>query len=276
MEFTTESIHVSQSLSPMHIQPLITSPSTLNRQLTNLPSPLLSPKLSGQTRSQSNIQSQIESTFDSLSLSSQSQLIINLLKRSSFSTLQQVALAIQPTLKVDFLHILPVELSFHILKYLDLRSLSRCTQVSHIWKQVVNSDAIEYSIWKRRLVLEGWFSHDEVFEKFKKLKALKADEFEMTDEPVHNAHRNGQIHPLGFFKGIYKTHFTTRQNWLNSRYKQMSFPAHNFNVVTCLQCDDEKIVSGSDVTFCVYNHNLDRIKRFRSLTSKQVHFSINL
>ncbi|CAG8463821.1 9226_t:CDS:2 [Paraglomus brasilianum] len=37
-----------------------------------------------------------------------------------------------------------------------------------------------------------------------------------------------------------------RQNWRDGRYKHISFPGHGSNVVTCLQFDSEKIVSGSD------------------------------
>ena len=32
-------------------------------------------------------------------------------------------------------------------------------------------------------------------------------------------------------------------NWLNDHHSTISFPAHGLNVVTCLQCDDDKIVS---------------------------------
>ncbi|KAI9140738.1 WD40-repeat-containing domain protein [Paraphysoderma sedebokerense] len=37
-----------------------------------------------------------------------------------------------------------------------------------------------------------------------------------------------------------------RNNWMNGRSKNLTFSGHEHNVVTCLQFDDEKIVSGSD------------------------------
>jgi hypothetical protein len=247
------------------------SPSNTQRQLTNLPSPILSPRLGimdGITNSLAL--DHISVSFDCLSPKKQSNLLLSLLSKSSFSTLQKVALAIQPNLKVDFLQVLPVELSFHILKYLDLRSLSRCTQVSQVWKRVVNSDAIEYSIWKRRLLLEGWFSNDQIQAKL----SHASKNHGMEDIPGQHIHRTGIIHPSGFFKSIYKQHFQTRQNWLNGRYKNVSFPAHNYNVVTCLQCDEEKIVSGSDVLLYFAsllinlgsNHPDFRHKQWKSLT----------
>ena len=35
-------------------------------------------------------------------------------------------------------------------------------------------------------------------------------------------------------------------NWFRGRYRHISFPGHGYNVVTCLQFDTDKIVSGSD------------------------------
>ncbi|CAG8797988.1 18481_t:CDS:1, partial [Dentiscutata erythropus] len=40
-----------------------------------------------------------------------------------------------------------------------------------------------------------------------------------------------------------------RQNWINGRHKLISFQGHGNNIVTCLQFDSEKIISGSDDQF---------------------------
>jgi hypothetical protein len=45
-------------------------------------------------------------------------------------------------------------------------------------------------------------------------------------------------------KVLYKRHHKTRQNWIHGRHKTISFPGHGSHVVTCLQFDDDKIVSG--------------------------------
>ncbi|KAJ1342752.1 hypothetical protein BSLG_002849 [Batrachochytrium salamandrivorans] len=56
------------------------------------------------------------------------------------------------------------------------------------------------------------------------------------------------------YKRLYKRHHLIRRNWLLGRYRHISFPGHGPNVVTCLQFDTEKIVSGSDdQTIHVYN-----------------------
>lgn len=48
------------------------------------------------------------------------------------------------------------------------------------------------------------------------------------------------------YKNLYRRHHKTRSNWLHGRHKTISFPGHGTNVVTCLQFDEDKIVSGSD------------------------------
>ncbi|KAJ3114266.1 SCF ubiquitin ligase complex subunit cdc4 [Phlyctochytrium bullatum] len=61
-------------------------------------------------------------------------------------------------------------------------------------------------------------------------------------------------------KSLFKRHYATRQNWNKGRCKTISFPGHGTNVVTCLQFDDEKIVSGSDdTTIHVYDVNNGRL-----------------
>ncbi|KAJ3380075.1 SCF ubiquitin ligase complex subunit cdc4 [Entophlyctis sp. JEL0112] len=46
------------------------------------------------------------------------------------------------------------------------------------------------------------------------------------------------------YKNIYRRHYILRKNWAKGLYKTIQFPGHGTNVVTCLQFDSEKIVSG--------------------------------
>ncbi|KAI9318434.1 WD40-repeat-containing domain protein [Dichotomocladium elegans] len=56
--------------------------------------------------------------------------------------------------------------------------------------------------------------------------------------------RSKLSHP---YKDIYRRHYTLRQNWRKGRAKRMNFDGHPpGTVVTCLQFDDEKIISGAD------------------------------
>ena len=95
-----------------------------------------------------------------------------LLRRCPKQTLHVVADVVNPALKCDFLGMLPNELSQHIVKYLDVRSMCRASQVSKKWRQTINS--AEKS-WKKlfdddgfvlpegelqRAVAEGWGFQD--------------------------------------------------------------------------------------------------------------------
>ncbi|KAK9236295.1 WD40-repeat-containing domain protein [Lipomyces kononenkoae] len=50
------------------------------------------------------------------------------------------------------------------------------------------------------------------------------------------------------YKAIYRRHYLINRNWMspNSNPSHLSFPGHGRNVVTCLQFDSEKIITGSD------------------------------
>ncbi|KAJ3191582.1 SCF ubiquitin ligase complex subunit cdc4, partial [Irineochytrium annulatum] len=65
-----------------------------------------------------------------------------------------------------------------------------------------------------------------------------------------------------FYKNLYRRHHAMRQNWLHGRCKTISFPGHGQNVVTCLQFDNDKIVSGSDDhTIHIYDCNNGTLRR---------------
>jgi hypothetical protein len=114
---------------------------------------------------------QIIGSFDGLPQQLKSYLLLQLLRRCPLPTLQFISCLILPTLRRDFLGILPIELSTSILgfvqlyligRYLDLRSLGRCCSVSKGWKAVVEGPSAEVGVWKHRLSLEGWLDPVEV------------------------------------------------------------------------------------------------------------------
>ncbi|CAG8441927.1 11864_t:CDS:2 [Diversispora eburnea] len=327
-------------------------------------------------------------TFDALPSSMKSYMLFQLLRRCPTHTLQYVSNIILPALRKDFLGMLPLELSLHIVKYLDINSMCKAAQVNKRWRNVIDGDRM---VWTRRLEMDG-FGTDEN-EEFRaieenwgffrpitrrknrqsdgvnesvsddnvklecssgsssraipyqighndntmavdndnsspqKSQSISIDEnngntvqqgsFKLsptgTDEPA-----GGSSSSLSFVKGfstiqqnqnkgkaraddewakfrteenhqdddrpydgddsdvdamsqgssdraelsedrlpltssathpykaIYRRHFLMRQNWVHGRHKHISFPGHVNNVVTCLQFDSEKIISGSD------------------------------
>lgn len=91
--------------------------------------------------------------FEALPDGMKSYVMHQLLRRCPKSTLHVVADAVNPVLKCDFLTLLPAELGLNILRYLDLQSLCRASQVSKKWRQMINSDE---RAWKELFEADGY------------------------------------------------------------------------------------------------------------------------
>ncbi|CAJ0911988.1 21095_t:CDS:2 [Entrophospora sp. SA101] len=287
-------------------------------------------------------------TFDSLPHSMKSYMLFQLLRRCPTNTLQYVSNIILPTLRKDFLGTLPLELSLHIVRYLDASSMCKAAQVNKQWRDVVDGDGFT---WKRCLLSDGFSLDDseearaisedwgftssitsplnrnnynsidddngcsrEVDNSSSEERAIvKIDENDNTEimriinvtngiKSEEEDNDNGDdvnlqdaytLSPTGTevqpssipngnnstnnsdsdnllrteetfsiqnkgkgradvgwdshpYKEIYRRHYLTRKNWSNGQHKHISFQGHGNNVVTCLQFDSEKIISGSD------------------------------
>jgi len=128
--------------------------------------------------------------------------------------LQFVSTLIRPFLQRDFISHLPTEMSVEILSHLDPLSLCRAASVSKKWRSLVNDD----KIWRGL-----------------------AERFHF-DYP-RDWHQHAGFSWKEFFKSKYRVHL----NWVrggNSRIYHL--PGHANGVVTCLQFDERRIISGSD------------------------------
>ena len=58
------------------------------------------------------------------------------------------------------------------------------------------------------------------------------------------------LRKLHLFKSLYRRRYMLRQSWTNGKTQphHFAFPAHPSHVITCLQFDDDKILTGSDDT----------------------------
>ncbi len=58
------------------------------------------------------------------------------------------------------------------------------------------------------------------------------------------------LRKLHLFKSLYRRHYMIRQSWTSGKVKpgHVAFAAHPRHVITCLQFDDDKIITGSDDT----------------------------
>ncbi|CAG8601073.1 28164_t:CDS:2, partial [Dentiscutata erythropus] len=283
-------------------------------------------------------------TFDALPASMKSYMLFQLLRRCPTNTLQYVSNIILPALRKDFVGTLPIELSLHIVRYLDAGSMCRAAQVSKRWRNVIDGDGLT---WQRRLKLDG-FGVDPneesraIAENWGLIRPIKsthnrnrqldstnnesgtssseertvveiddddtdnmrvvnedkesssdssgldmyrtslndnmAVDIDISDQKNNSIVDNNELQdsitlsPTGTdepsssvgtsslfeekpplppsathpYKAIYRRHYLMRQNWINGRHKHISFQGHGNNVVTCLQFDSEKIISGSD------------------------------
>ncbi|TFB02770.1 Cell division control protein 4 [Trichoderma ghanense] len=112
--------------------------------------------------------------FDSMKTEMKTFMMYQFLRRCPRPTLRIVADAVNPALKCDFLQQLPLELSYHILSYLDFRDLTRAAQVSKQWRSIVDGNETG---WKElfdrdgfvlppgelnKAILQGWGWQDPV------------------------------------------------------------------------------------------------------------------
>ncbi|KAI0026256.1 WD40-repeat-containing domain protein [Xylariomycetidae sp. FL0641] len=113
-------------------------------------------------------------TFDAMPAELKSFMMYQFLRRCSRKTLHLVADVVNPALKCDILKDLPMELTLHVLSYLDHRDLCRAAQVSKHWRGVIDSNETG---WKElfdrdgftlasgeldRAIREGWGWQDPV------------------------------------------------------------------------------------------------------------------
>ncbi|KAI1966653.1 SCF ubiquitin ligase complex subunit cdc4 [Ophidiomyces ophidiicola] len=106
--------------------------------------------------------------FESIPDGLKSYVMYQLLRRCPKPTLHLVADVVNPALKCDFLVRLPAELSLNVVKFLDVRSMCRASQVSKKWRQIIDSDektwrdhfdAAGFTLPQEELdraILEGW------------------------------------------------------------------------------------------------------------------------
>ncbi|KAB5518900.1 WD40-repeat-containing domain protein [Coniochaeta sp. 2T2.1] len=72
------------------------------------------------------------------------------------------------------------------------------------------------------------------------------------------------LRKLHLFKSLYRRHYMIKQNWTSGEVKpsHVAFTAHPRHVITCLQFDDDKIITGSDDTLIhVYDTKTGKLRK---------------
>lgn len=262
--------------------------------------------------------------FDSLPEPMKKYAIYRMLQQCDRSTLSAVAGIVVPALRVDFISLLPVELSYNILSFLDYKTLCMAAQVSRSWRQIVDSS--EW-VWRHRLLRdeftlqpgeleralrEGWdytswgrsvapVPPASISTPVRSRRATDGDGDAIIPANLdhhrrqhhllhqhhhHNGAHNGahdeeaineSIPPspgtpdddarINVYKAIYRRKHLISRNWMDPQSKphHLRIRGHGQDVVTCLQFDDDRIVTGSDDhTISVYDTKTGRLRtRFR-------------
>ena len=99
-----------------------------------------------------NIPAMLDS-FEAMPAEMKSYVMYQLLRRCPKPVLHFVADVVNPSLKCDFLSLLPVELGLNIVSHLDLRSLCSAARVSKKWRQIIDSDE---KAWKYLFDADGY------------------------------------------------------------------------------------------------------------------------
>jgi F-box and WD-40 domain protein CDC4 len=72
------------------------------------------------------------------------------------------------------------------------------------------------------------------------------------------------LQKLHLFKSLYRRHYMLQNSWMNGKVAphHFAFPAHPAHVITCLQFDDDKILTGSDDTLIhVYDTKTGQLRK---------------
>lgn len=176
----------------------------------------------------SKIQSlpQLIREFERLSPTLQCTTLFQLLKRSKGDTLKFINSLIIPTLKRDFLSHLPHELKLQIMNHLDAVTLCKAMRVCKKWKQLIEGDK---NTWYRLLKQDGFLPS--------------------SSNSQDNSEQSG-------YREYYKRQYTLKSNWKKGKFKRIEFQGHKDFIVTCLQFDEEKIITGAtDSMIHIYNTN---------------------
>ncbi|KAL7322579.1 hypothetical protein PS15p_211563 [Mucor circinelloides] len=150
--------------------------------------------------------------FDTLPDNIQTYLMFQLLKRSPRNALRMANATIMQALKKDIVTHLPSNIVEIVFSYLDIRSLCRASGVNHSWKHLIDNAS---EVWE-----------------------LKMHQLNFVPTPTEALQRN--------YKQIVRRHTIMRRNWRQNLHHKMLLEGHEEDLVTCLQFDDEKIITGSD------------------------------
>ncbi|KAJ2881828.1 SCF ubiquitin ligase complex subunit cdc4, partial [Coemansia asiatica] len=209
------------------------------------------------------------STYDNLPPNMQTYLLYQLLRRTPRPALQFAAQAMLPVLHRDFIGGLPTEVTHHVLKFMDTRTLCRASCVSQTWRSVVDGDR---AVWRAKLIDARYVPETP------RVHPLCHTYFGLGPEPprpiTFSQPTNAELSfaqlaprelavPPAFpmpsltsttmsagasnpFKEQFAQSYRLDRNWQEGKSRKFSFLCDGGNVVTCVQLTEKYIIAGFD------------------------------
>lgn len=198
-----------------------------------------------------------------------------------------LASAVEPLLKIDFLAVLPHEISLKILASLDATSLCHAAQVSRTWKHLADDDIVWHRMCEQHIDKKctkcGW-GLPLLYKKKAIRKRLlpsdgvtaacgtKDDHPESTDDTVsqpdqpnkrrrvsHDSQVKSTTPPPETkrrpWKDVYSERLIVERNWRSNKYTMRTLKGHKDGVMCVQFCESKnRLISGSyDKTVHVWN-----------------------
>ena len=140
---------------------------------------------------------------------------------------------IQKLLNHDILTALPFELSLNVLLFLDAKSLLAISQVSRRWYSLVSNTKLWCYLLRRDNLITSEASIALELSNPARLFAEWA-----TPSP--------HLTQINYAQLLYKKRFLIYKRWMDPSYepRRISIAGHGSNIVTCLQHDEDKVITG--------------------------------
>lgn len=143
---------------------------------------------------------------------------------------------IEPRFQRDFISLLPRELALHVLSNLNPFDLMGCAQTCRTWRQLADDNLL----WRQKCYEENITDCTKIIRKnFHTWESRQGPKSEDSGEISGLNHHSP-------WKAAYLRKKRIEQAWQSANVRPRELVGHDDHVVTCLQFDGNRIVSGSD------------------------------
>lgn len=203
----------------------------------------------------------IVNNFSTMPTEVKRHVLFKILKSCDRSTLSMMSGLMVTSLKHDMIRHLPSEVAQKVLGNLDVVSLCKATMVSKFWRTFIDSSE---HLWRNLLIRDEYkLTQAEVNRAREEQWSYNTWGISPSATPQERLEHTRKIFPLesiklpiNVYKAIYRRKYLVCKNWMNpnSTPNHLSLAGRGNDVITCLQFDDDKIITGSDdYTISVYD-----------------------